>query len=371
MLENNQSLVAKRMNSAVQPEPEEMRTEKETGRRVSRFAWRLEREWLRLGLPAGDSPVVVAVSGGADSTSLLLAMHELCISQRLDLQLTAAHLNHRLRADESDADAAWLKELTDRFRIPLVVESIDTGAEAARTQDNLEQAARRLRYDFLARTAANVGANYVLTAHTMDDQAETVLLRLMRGSGIDGLGGIKPIRKLNSAQDVMLVRPLLINFRRTETVEFCVGRGIDPRVDSMNSDPLFSRVRVRQELLPVLESFNPRFVESLVRTAELIAIDAESLAAVAQLRLDEVIRAYEDTAALDANSLALMPTGLRRRVLRHWLRTHRKDLRRIEAVHIQALDDLLQPGRGGRIVQLPGKGVIKRTGNLLTFRHLD
>ncbi|MEO6390414.1 MAG: tRNA lysidine(34) synthetase TilS [Pyrinomonadaceae bacterium] len=347
-----------------------MRTENENGRRVSRFAWRLGREWLRLGLPSADGHIVVAVSGGADSTALLLAMHELCSSQRLALKLTAAHLNHCLRADESDADAAWLVGLTTEYEIPFVVERADTNAEAARTQDNLEQAARRLRYNFLARTAANVGAKHVLTAHTMDDQAETMLLRLMRGSGLEGLGGMKPARDLSPGTDVILARPLMSKFRRAEILEYCTERGIEPRQDAMNHDLAFSRVAVRHELLPLMERFNPRLVETLAQTAELIRTDNDSLDSLAMVSWAGAFR-HNSENGIDVRTLQELDTGLRRRVIRLWLGTMRGDLRRIEAVHLRAIEQLLEPGRAGRVAELPGGARVQRNRGWLLFQEKD
>lgn len=135
----------------------------------------------------------------------------------------------------------------------------------------------------------------------------------------------------------------------------------------MNSDPSFSRVRVRQQLLPLLQSFNPRVVETLSRTSDLIAHDAEALEALAALKLREAIPISGDGSGLDVGILAELPKGLCRRVLRQWLASLRGDLRRIEEVHVQAVERLLEPGPGGRIAELPGGGQVERRRGLLLF----
>src|SRR5262249_10279605 len=148
-----------------------------------------------------NDKVVLAVSGGADSTSML---HVFC-SLREKLwargEIIVGHLNHKLRGTESDEDANFVRELCQKFGMPCVVESIDVRAVAESERENLEAAARRLRYDFLRRIAIDNGAAKVATAHTMNDQAETLLMRLMRGSGTAGLGGIHPTRSLNPDND--------------------------------------------------------------------------------------------------------------------------------------------------------------------------
>ncbi len=163
--------------------------------KLSGFARRLISAWKQAGFPTADAAVIVAVSGGADSTALLLALHELIQSGKLSLKLTVAHLDHGLR-EASKEDAAWVKRLANNLGYPVVVRRVDVGKRAAKTGDNLEQAARRARYDFLKTTARKAQAQLILTAHTLDDQAETVLLRLLRGSSAEGLGGIEAVRAL-------------------------------------------------------------------------------------------------------------------------------------------------------------------------------
>lgn len=203
---------------------------------------------LRRGVEP-DRRLFVAVSGGADSVALLVAAHQ------LGLNPTAVHLNHGLRGDESEADEGFVRELADRLGIECVAERIEVSG------GNLEAAARAERYTALARIAAGGQA---LTGHTADDQAETVLHRLIRGSGLGGLAGIQPRLRLG---DAIVGRPWL-RVRRQALREFLSERGVGWREDSSNRDPRFTRNRVRAELLPLLSTFNPRIVEQLGRLAE-------------------------------------------------------------------------------------------------------
>ncbi len=205
------------------------------------------REWRKLKLATTGATVIVAVSGGADSVSLLLALDELVKSGKLNLTLCVAHLNHKLRP-ESHADARWVARLARQLGHKSSVGSVEVKTLAKKTGDNLEQAARRARYEFLAKTANRNRAEIVLAAHTMDDQAETVLLNLLRGSGLDGLGGIEPVRTLVEESGALLARPLLSWARRGDTATYCQSRRVEFRADEMNKDKRFARVRVR---LPV------------------------------------------------------------------------------------------------------------------------
>ena len=337
--------------------------------KLSKFARQLLREWTRLKLPQADARVVVAVSGGADSVSLLLALDELGQSGKLNFDLRVAHLDHRLRKGSAE-DARWVKALAKRLRYPAITRSVKVSQRAVATQDNLEQAARRARYAFLFEVAKQKNAQIVLTAHTLDDQAETVLLNLLRGSGADGLGGIDAIRSLAEGSRIALIRPLVSWGRRAETEEYCRDRGVDFLMDEMNDDERFARVRVRRQLLPLMARFNPKIVESLARVAELTREDSAALEKQAQEILQLASSNNSKTGVhkrLKVETVSSAGPALRRRALRQWIKECRGDLKRLERVHIMAVESLLFGERGGRIVELPGGAKIARKRDLLEY----
>ena len=350
---------------------------------INSFARRLLAEWRRLGLPTEGERLVVAVSGGADSTALLLACDELIKARRLAVSLAVAHLDHNLRGAAGAGDALWVERLARRLGHEAISEQRDVGGQARAAADNLEQAARRARYEFLARVARAVGAQWVLTAHTLEDQAETLLLALMRGSGAQGLGGMHAARVLDDEQPVVLLaRPLLGWARRAETARYCQERGVAVRADAMNEDERFARVRVRRRLLPLLEEFNPRVVTALARTAELLRADAVALEAQAALLLraarveDEEQRA-QHVSAPNGDALCAWPLrvavlreadeAVRRRALRRWLKAGRGSLRRLTLVHVRGVERLLAGERGRRVAELPGGARVERRRGLIVF----
>jgi tRNA(Ile)-lysidine synthase len=321
-----------------------------------------------------DVSAVVAVSGGADSVALLLSIDELIKSGKLKLEVLVFHLNHRLRGKASAADACWVEALAKRLGYKAEIESIDVKRRAARTSDNLEQAARRARYEFLEKKARTSRAALVLTAHTMDDQAETVLMNLLRGSGGSGLGGIEPVRSISAESKIFLARPLLSWARRQDTEDYCRRQAVEFRTDEMNLDEKFARVRVRRQLLPLMQTFNPKLVPGLARTAELLREDSSALdrGALTLLELafepDPAVADGEDLGAfLRLDLLTAAPPALRRRALRLWIERCRGDLKRLERVHIAALEGLLLGDRGGRVIELPGGARVIRKRGLLKY----
>ena len=342
--------------------------------RVSAFAGALFKEWKRLDLPVTGEHVIVAVSGGADSVALLLALCELLEDFRLGLTFRVAHLNHGLRGKEGAEDARWVAGLVNELGVEGEINRVSIAKRAANTGDNLEQAARCARYKFLEKVARACRAPVILTAHTMDDQAETVLLRLLRGSGAEGLGGIEKVRTIAEGSRILLVRPLLGWARRADTESYCRERKVEFRVDSMNEDERFACVRVRRRLLPLMESFNPKIVESLSRTAELLRADSAFLNSEAEELLkmageeNEVKGSASAPSSLDVNILMNAPVALRRRALRLWLARGRGDLRRLELVHLLGVEKLLAGDRGGRVAELPGGSFIERRRGRLQLR---
>jgi tRNA(Ile)-lysidine synthase len=216
------------------------------------------REWC-------DTHVVLAVSGGADSVAMLCG---LAASKRIhggSGNLYVAHLNHAIRGAEADADAAWLEQLCEKWNVPIEVGKADVSVIASQRGDGLEAAARDARYTFLIRTAERLGARFVAVAHTADDQVETVLQRVLRGTGLAGLAGIPRIRALSPS--VALVRPML-SITRSEALEYLAAIGQAYRTDASNADSRFTRNRLRCELLPLLrESYNVDVHAALLRLA--------------------------------------------------------------------------------------------------------
>jgi tRNA(Ile)-lysidine synthase len=263
-----------------------------------------EREAVR------DRPLVVAVSGGPDSLALLYALHRLALQP-----LIAAHLNHQLRGEESNADQAFVEQFCAHHRIAFRGEQVDVRAQAPALGRNVESAARKLRYDWLARTAAEHSAPWVATGHTADDQAETVLHNLLRGTGLRGLRGIAPRRELRPGVEV--VRPLL-TVSREQVEAFLREHQLTACVDRTNLDPALTRARIRHRLLPLLRNeFNPQVVSVLGRLAEQSAevcrlqeaLARELLAAAERPRAGRVI-------VLDVAPLARAPRQLVREVFR-------------------------------------------------------
>lgn len=288
-------------------------------------------------------PVVVGVSGGADSIALADAL-----ARSHQTQLTIAHLNHLLRLEESDADAEFVEGFANNRGLRFVCERIDVAGTAADQGRNLEAVAREVRYDFLTRAARTVGAGIVCTAHTRDDQIETILMRIIRGTGPEGLRGIHARRELD--EGLALIRPLL-EVSRSEVIEHCQHRGLRFRSDSSNGDLDLMRNRVRLELLPQLRSFNPRLDEAVLRMAGLVGEDDERLSLEADALLRE---SMGDDDSLKLGLIGGSHVSIRRRVLRIWLREVRGDLRRIDGVHLAAIERLLREGEKGKRVELPG-----------------
>lgn len=206
---------------------------------------------------------IVAVSGGPDSMALWHSL--LHLSQVFGFELVVAHLNHGLRASESDEDAAWVEQATKHPEIPFFIKKVDTEAVAKERKLGIEETARALRYEFFDCVAKETGATKIATGHNLDDQAETVFMRLVRGAGMDGLGGIPPV---NCKGELTLVRPL-IQVTRAEILDFLKQGEKLFRIDKSNSDPKYRRNFVRHELLPrIEEEWNPAVKTILARSAE-------------------------------------------------------------------------------------------------------
>lgn len=229
---------------------------------MSAFLKNIQNTAHRFGLWKRGDRMVVAVSGGPDSTCLLHLLAEL--AKKYEWKLHIAHVNYRLRGEESDADEALVRKHADSLDIPITVFRL----ELSDSTSNLEARLRVVRYEFFESLRMRLGFDLLAVAHTEDDQAETVLLRLLRGAGLRGLGAMRP-------RDGAVVRPLLFT-PKSEVLRFLQENDLAFRIDRSNVDPRFTRNRVRHELLPLLETFNPNIRGTLARTALLLANDAEA-----------------------------------------------------------------------------------------------
>ncbi len=279
---------------------------------INRLSNIVQDNLARLG---GVGRGVLAVSGGADSVALLRALADLAPPRTF----LVAHLNHRLRGKESDADAEFVTQLCPQF--VHILESVDMAERATSTGENLEAVARRTRYEFLESVARKSGCRWVATAHTHDDQAETILHRLIRGSGIRGLRGIAEQRQLTPG--IRLLRPML-TVSRTDVVGFLNEIAQPWREDATNQDITFTRNRIRHELLPMLRSYNPGIEQAI----SLLSEQALEVHEETQERVESILQWAEHPRAgqiviLDAEKLENKPDRyVRELFVTIWEREH-------------------------------------------------
>lgn len=312
--------------------------------RVARFM----REYC---LVTSGSCLLLAVSGGADSTCLLHLLTR--IKDELGIRLHVAHLDHQLRGAESEADAGYVVGLAHRLGVPVTLGRRDVRAYQKKRRISLEEAAREVRYRFLADTASLVGAGKVAAGHTSNDQVETILMHLVRGSGTRGLRGLQPSTGWQvDGKPITVVRPLLEVSRR-ETTDYCRSHRLRPRQDTSNLSLSPLRNRIRHRLLPLLESYNPRVAEALLRTSkvatdELAYMDEE----VARLWAD-VVKRQDGVLILDRGRFLQMHPALKRHLLRMAIEELWGNIKDIETSHIEGMLSILDKP-AGKQVSLPG-----------------
>ena len=297
--------------------------------------------------------VVVGVSGGADSVCLLCVLARW--QSKFDIKLHVAHLNHQLRGVESEADAKYVANLAGKLDIPVTVGKRDVAVYKAERNCSMEEAARELRYDFLAKVADDIGANRVAIGHTRDDQVETILMHILRGTGTSGLRGLEPCSPFPFCHSepkaknlgLVVIRPLL-NVPREETLNYCQEHQLKPRIDSSNLSLSFFRNRLRLELLPLLREYNLGVDQALLRLAEIAGSDISYLEQQAFQLWDEVARQEEDAIYLDKGKIVALPIALQRQLLRLAIARLAGDTRDIEANHIEAIRSLLSKPVGKR-----------------------
>ena len=298
-------------------------------------------------LPSGGT-VLCAVSGGADSMCLLAWLLEL--GPKYGCAVAAAHYNHGLRGAQGDADEAFVRDWCAGHSVPFYAGRGDVASAAKEHGWSIEEAGRNLRYAFLSETAEQIGALRVATAHNRGDNAETVLLNLIRGTGLTGLSGIAPVRGI-------FVRPLL-DTPRQEIEDYLAGRGIPHVEDRTNTDPAHTRNRIRHEVLPLLRQLNPRVEEALVQTAGVLRQEDTYLHTAAE-RVCRQVEWRGESAALERKALLELPAALQGRVVRSMLDLLQISKKDIGARHIRAVLDLVRRSGPTAQISLP-RGVVAK-----------
>jgi tRNA(Ile)-lysidine synthase len=309
--------------------------------------------WKSELISFGDR-VLVAVSGGPDSVALL---HVLCnLQDELGLHLEVAHLEHGMRGAEAKDDARFVRELAERLNLPVHIKEVSVPRLRSQAgRGNLEELARLERLRFFAEVARRRNLNKIATAHTQDDQAETVLMRLLRGSGRKGLGGIAPRQPVNvagaeSSNGVTIIRPLL-GATKEELLDFLKCNGLVYRLDRSNEDTAFLRNWIRFELMPRLkERFDVGVPSRLAQTAEVLRDEEMLLNQLARTQLE----ALWGNSAVRRDAFLRQPKAMQRRILRLWIEQARGHLRSLDFDHVEALLGLIADGPPQSRLSIPG-----------------
>lgn len=306
-------------------------------------------------LQSGDS-VLVSVSGGPDSVVLLHCL--LALAPDFSLKLGVAHLNHCLRGEESDRDAEFVADLAEKHGLLFYGKKEDVRKFHEKTKLSMEEAARKIRYEFLSGTAEKQGFDKIAMGHNSDDNAELILMYLIRGSGPLGISGIPPVR------DNVFIRPL-IKSQRSGIMKFLEAEGLHCVYDSSNSDTEFFRNRVRHELLPVLKSsYNPNIIETLNRLGSILRCEEDWIDDVIRPVFDKAVTAYfNKKLILSVSGLAGMHRSVKRRVLRKAIEKVKGDLRGVTFSHIESVSDLLKSVSVSGYLDLPDQVRVEKYEN--------
>lgn len=307
----------------------------------------------------GDT-VLIGVSGGADSVALL---HALMLYKKHTIHIGIAHLNHCLRGDESERDLLFVKQIAENLSIPFHYNRENVKNYQKKNKLSMEEAARVIRYRFLFSTAKQHGYNKIATGHHADDNAELILMNLIRGGGSDGLAGMRPV-----SCGGRIVRPLLTQTKKG-IEHFLTTSGIPFVYDSSNSDTAFMRNRIRSELLPgIRAAYNPNIEKTLNRTAAIVSDDLEWLQGIIMPLIDKLLNRKKDGAVeLSITELKKQHIAVQRRLCRKAIEYVKGDLRRISLFHTDAALELSLSSKAHTSIDLPGRIRVKKIYDSLAF----
>jgi tRNA(Ile)-lysidine synthase len=315
--------------------------------------------------------IVVGISGGPDSVCLLHVLNNL--RQRFSIKLYAVHINHMLRGYEAEGDAAYVKQLCDGLGVKLFAKSIDIKAVSKQNGISLESAGREERYKFFFEVLNNTGSSKIAVAHNMNDQAETVLMHFIRGSGLEGLSGMKPMREDG------VIRPL-IEIERADIEKYCMENDLKPRLDKSNLETTFTRNRIRLELIPcILKEHNPNLIKTLAVMADNNRSDNDYIDSMVNEALDKMINVEIDSISLPIDWLLSQHLSKQNRIIRRAIERLLGSIVDIENKHIAEIKKIIVKGNTGLKIDLP-RGIVaeivyktlyikKKQGSSITYEY--
>ncbi|HHT9129541.1 MAG TPA: tRNA lysidine(34) synthetase TilS [Candidatus Brocadiaceae bacterium] len=309
----------------------------------------------RYNLIKPNDSIIVGVSGGPDSVALIKILHSINLVKNLNLCLFVAHLNHQLRGKSSEDDAQFVQNLSKDISLPFILKSVNIQKISGQTKRSIEETARIERYKFFVEASQNHNVAIVAMGHTADDNAETILHRIIRGTGVLGLEGIPIRRPLNASSAVQLVRPLLFTWRK-EIIEYLKKEQLVFRTDETNYETIYLRNKIRLELIPLLEKqYNPNIKKNLLQLCQILSVNNEYLVLEAKKILkDSVVESGENSCTINTRFLSKQHKILQYLVFKEILNAMQIPLKEINYEHYKKIfDEIAKPGKG-RHFQLPG-----------------
>jgi len=303
-----------------------------------------------------NDSIIVGVSGGPDSVALIKILHSINSAKGLNLCLVVAHLNHQLRGKSAEDDAQFVQNLSKDLSLSFILKSVNIQNISSQSKRSVEETARIERHKFFMEASQSHNAAIVAIGHTADDNAETILHRIIRGTGVLGLEGIPIRRPLDVDVTVQLIRPLLFTWRRA-IVEYLEKERLVFRTDETNYETIYLRNKIRLELIPLLEKqYNPNIKKTLLQLCQILSTNNEYLVLEAKKILkDSVVESGEDSCAINTHFLAKQPKILQFLVFKEILNVMQIPLKEINYEHYKKIfEEITKPGKG-RHSQLPGK----------------
>ena len=292
----------------------------------------------------GDK-IVVGLSGGPDSVCLLHILSRL--KDKLDLEIYAAHLNHQIRGIEAQKDAFYISKLCEEMGITFFIKSINVPEYCEKNGVSIEEGARKLRYEMFYEIKNNTRANKIAIGHNLNDQAETILMRMMRGTGLQGLKGIEYIR------DGVIIRPIL-DIERNDIEEYCKQNKLNPRIDKTNLESIYTRNKIRLELIPYMkDNFNSNIIESIVRMGNSLRSDNDYIESEALIKFKEVSNINSDSVELNLKSYINLHNSMKVRILRNSIKHILGDTNFIDQRHIDDIIELEDESKIDKVINLP------------------